>query len=109
MEVKIGFCIEKQIVTAICFKQNVTISRDEFLGLQNDEIYKLLFAYAIPETASEWRKIFESSVQLARSKERYNATSSNFDKLYEDTQVFITSFRELITTCFRIMWTKLNE
>ena len=93
--VRIGFYINKQIITALCFKLELSVDATQFLDLPNDTIYKLLFKYAIPESAAEWRKTFERSIQLARSKELYNATPTNFDKLYADTQVFITSFREI--------------
>ncbi len=93
--VKVGFYIHKDIVTAVCNKQVIPISSRDFFKLSNAEIYKLLFNYAIPDTAAEWKKVFEQSVKFARSKETYGATATNFDRLFADTQIFMQSFREM--------------
>ena len=94
-DVKVGYYIKADLVTSLIFKLELKINRNEFLILSNEVIFKMLFQFSIPETPSEWCKVFQRSVKLAGSRERYQATATNFDKLYADTQIFITSFREI--------------
>ncbi len=93
--VKVAFSIEKDLATSVCLKHKPRLERSDFLKLPNEDVYKLLFAYAIPETAMEWRRAFEKSVKLARSKNTHDATPTDFDKHYMDMQIFITSFKEI--------------